>query len=131
LPHKDVEILSENNDLLKEMGFEIENFGGNTFMVISVPSYIVKEDLQKVISGLIDDLDDNAKKGDYQRRKERALTYMACRSAVKFGDKLSTEEQKSLVKKLMTLAQPYTCPHGRPTMINMSFAELNKRFGRI
>jgi DNA mismatch repair protein MutL len=130
LSHKDVQVLNDNRELLAEMGFEIENFGGNTFSVLSVPSYVVKEDLQKVIAGLVDDMNDQAVKGDYQKRKERALVYMACRSAVKFGDRLSAEEQQGLVKKLQTLALPYTCPHGRPTMITMSFQELEKRFGR-
>ena len=88
------------------------------------------QDLQKTLLGLIDDLKNQTTKGDFQSRKERALTFMACRSAVKFGDPLSAEEQKALVKKLQTLALPYTCPHGRPTMIELTFDELKKRFGR-
>jgi DNA mismatch repair protein MutL len=131
LSHKDVAVLKDNMELLETMGFEIENFGGNTFSVLAVPSYISKENLEKVIAGLIDDLNDQAAKGDFQKRKERALTYMACRSAVKFGDKLSPEEQRALLKKLQTLEKPYTCPHGRPTMITLSFNELEKRFGRL
>jgi DNA mismatch repair protein MutL len=130
LSHKEVAVLNENMEILKGMGFEIEPFGGNTFSVHAVPSFIVKQDLRAVILGLIDDIENNASKGDFTDRKERALTYMACRSAVKFGDKLSVEEQKALLKKLQTLAKPYTCPHGRPTMVTMTFDELLKRFGR-
>lgn len=130
LSHREVPILQENMELLTGLGFEIEPFGGNTFVVHAVPSFIVKEDLQKTILGLIDDFENNAAKGDFNARKERALTYMACRSAVKFGDKLSAEEQKSLLKNLQAEALPYTCPHGRPTIITMTFDELEKRFGR-
>jgi len=130
LSHKEVAVLNENIEILKGMGFEIEPFGGNTFSVHAVPAFIVKQDLRAVILGLIDDIDNNASKGDFTNRKERALIFMACRSAVKFGDKLSAEEQKALLKKLQTLAKPYTCPHGRPTMVTMSFEELERRFGR-
>jgi len=130
MSHADIAILENNLGLLSGMGFEIEPFGGNTFSVNAVPSFIVKEDIEKVVFGLIDDLRDNASKGDFQQRKEKALRYMACRSAVKFGDPLSTQEQHALIKKLQQIDQPYTCPHGRPTMINMSSDELLKRFGR-
>jgi len=130
LNHREVPVLEENMEILAGMGFEIEPFGGNTFSIQAVPTFIVKQDLGKTIRGLIDDFENNSVKGDFQQRKERALTYMACRSAVKFGDKLSPEEQKSLLKKLQAEALPYTCPHGRPTMVTMTFDELEKRFGR-
>jgi DNA mismatch repair protein MutL len=128
--HKEVAILKANLEILQSIGFEIEHFGGNTFSVHAVPAFIVKQDLRAVIMGLIDDIANYAVKGDFTDRKERALIYMSCRSAVKFGDKLSMEEQKALLKKLQTLAKPYTCPHGRPTMITMTFEELERRFGR-
>lgn len=130
LSHQEVAVLKENLQILQNMGFELQEFGGNTFSIYAVPTFIAKEDLQKTILGLIDDFKNQAQKGDFQNRKEKALTYMACRSAVKFGDKLSSQEQQALVEKLLTLDLPYTCPHGRPTMITMSFEELERRFGR-
>jgi DNA mismatch repair protein MutL len=126
----EINILNDNIDLIRSLGFEVDNFGGNTFMVQAVPGYMSGQDTQRVLRGLIDDLSNQSIKGDYQSRKEKALTYMACRSAVKFGDKLSGEEQRQLMKDLQALDLPYTCPHGRPTMIKMSFEELEKRFGR-
>lgn len=123
-------LLSENTDILKEMGFEIEPFGGNTFSVFAVPAYLVKEDIAATVRGIIDDINNRAVKGDLQSRKEKALTYAACRSAVKFGDPLSMEEMESLVKKLRAAKLPYTCPHGRPTMISLSKENLEKKFGR-
>jgi DNA mismatch repair protein MutL len=130
LSHQEAALLEEHKDLLAEMGFEIEPFGGGTFSVFAVPGYLVKEDIKGTVMGLIDDISNNAVKGDIQTRKERALTYAACRSAVKFGDPLSKEEMESLCKKLQELDLPYTCPHGRPTMIKMTPAELEKKFGR-
>jgi len=130
LSHQEAVLLEENKELLSEMGFEIEPFGGNTFSVFAVPSYIVNEDIQSTVMGIIDDVNNNATKGDFQSRKEVALTYAACRSAVKFGDPLSMEEMKKLCERLQELDLPYTCPHGRPTMVTMTFDELEKRFGR-
>lgn len=127
---KEVALIAENLDFLKQLGFELEPFGGKTFSVFAVPSYLVKQDIAVTLRGLLDDFAEGVSKGDFQKRKERALTYMACRSAVKFGDPLSREEQVALVKKLQTIPLAYTCPHGRPTMIVMTFGELERKFGR-
>jgi len=130
MSHQEAALLEEQKDLLGEMGFELEHFGGSTFSVFAVPGYLVKEDIRATVMGIIDDVSNNAVKGDLQSRKEKALTYAACRSAVKFGDKLAEEEQKQLCKRLLEMELPYTCPHGRPTMIKMSSDDLEKRFGR-
>jgi len=130
LSHKELLVLEQHGEMLRSMGFELEPFGGNTIAVNAVPSYAAKLDLQPLIQGLLDDMEQLATKGDFTLRKEKALIYMACRSAVKFGDVLGMEEQKELLKKLQKLALPYTCPHGRPTMITLTSEELIKRFGR-
>lgn len=126
----EINVLESNAELFSGMGFEIEPFGGSTYAIYGVPSSLVQEDPAALVRGIIDDLENNAVKGDLQQRKERALTYAACRSAVKFGDPLSMEEMKALCKRLMELDLPYTCPHGRPTMVTMTFDELEKKFGR-
>jgi DNA mismatch repair protein MutL len=130
LSHRELALLEQYGQILQTMGFELEPFGGNTIAVNAVPSYAAKLDIQPLIQGLLDDMDHQSTKGDFTLRKERALIYMACRSAVKFGDVLALEEQKELLKKLQRLALPYTCPHGRPTMITLTSDELIKRFGR-
>jgi len=130
LSHRELALLEQYGEILRTMGFELEPFGGNTIAVNAVPSYAAKLDLQPLIQGLLDDMDHQSSKGDFTMRKERALIYMACRSAVKFGDPLAPEEQTELLKKLQALALPYTCPHGRPTMITLTSDELIKRFGR-
>ncbi len=130
LSYSEKEKLLMNLDLLKKLGFEIESFGGNTFSIHAVPAEMAKLDLQKVFHGLLDELSKDNGKASLESLRERSLTYLACRSAVKFGDPLGMQEQVALIKKLMTLELPYTCPHGRPTMVTMSLEELKKRFGR-
>ena len=65
-----------------------------------------------------------------QGRIEEMLTYMSCRSAIKFGQSLSLQEMQVLINQTQKLKRPYTCPHGRPTMISLSLSELEKMFGR-
>jgi len=129
LSPREISILQEKEEFLKSLGFEMEAFGGKTYVVHAVPASLQKQDLHKTILGFLDQLDNDSGK-PLEELKERSLTYLACRSAVKFGDKLAPEEQLALVKKLQTLDLPYTCPHGRPTMVILSAAELKKRFGR-
>jgi DNA mismatch repair protein MutL len=118
------------------VGLKLEHFGGNTFAISEVPSFLVKTNLEKLLLGLIDDLRNTegnlqGHKGDLFARKEKILTYMACRSAVKFGDPLSREEMVALVEQLeRTTFGNATCPHGRPIMVILENSELWSRFGR-
>lgn len=129
-------VLDANKTELDAVGLKLEHFGGNTFAISEVPSFLTKTNLEKLLIGLIDDLrntdgDMRGHKGDLYSRKEKILTYMACRSAVKFGDALSREEMVALVEELaQTTFGRATCPHGRPIMIVLESTELWSRFGR-
>jgi len=145
----DVAVLDANKEVLDEVGIKLEHFGGSTFSIHEVPAYLVKTNLERVLIGLIDDLrnlssadrsgagteqtsdDLKAHRGDLFSRKEKALTYLACRSAVKFGDPLSHEEIAALIEQLnQTRLGRTTCPHGRPIMIVLEESELWSRLGR-
>ncbi|MBT6068336.1 DNA mismatch repair endonuclease MutL [Candidatus Peregrinibacteria bacterium] len=126
----EAELLKQNSADLKSIGFEIEPFGGNTFQVHAVPTAFTKADIQKIVLEVIDDL----KTGDPKRIKDKqheAICYMACRGAIKFGDKLTHEEMVALIRQMDEQDQISTCPHGRPTTLRLTFSELEKRFGRI
>ncbi|MDP4008788.1 MAG: DNA mismatch repair endonuclease MutL [Candidatus Peregrinibacteria bacterium] len=125
----EVQLLEQNLDMLSGIGFEIEPFGGNIFHVHAVPTALIKSDIQKVILEVIDDLKNNDPK-KLKEPQHAAICYMACRGAIKFGDPLTPEEMISLIRQMDEQDQKYTCPHGRPTMLNLTFAELEKRFGR-
>jgi len=128
--------LDAHKSELDAVGLKLEHFGGNTFAISEVPSFLTKTNLEKLLMGLVDDLrttdgDLKGHKGDLYGRKEKILTYMACRSAVKFGDPLSREEMIALVEELSrTSMGKMTCPHGRPIMILLEASELWSRFGR-
>lgn len=130
LSSDEVLLLNEHMAVFKGLGFEIEPFGGNTFVIQAVPTCLVREDIDEVIKGVLDDLSEGKKPSNMQGHVEEILTYMSCRSAIKFGQKLDLPEMEALIKQMNTLERPYTCPHGRPTMVSLTLDELGKMFGR-
>ncbi len=130
LTHDESQIIEENNEFFQELGFGIEHFGGKTFVVNEVPTCLAKEDLDEVLRGVLDDILAHKGPSKFQGKKEEMITYLSCRSAIKFGQKLEIVEMQSLIDQMKKLVRPYTCPHGRPTMISLTLDELGKMFGR-
>ena len=130
LSSDEIVLLEDKKDVFENLGFEIDEFGGNTFSVTAVPSCLAKQNPEEVIKEVLDDIKENKDPNNTRSKVEEVLTYMACRSAIKFGQKLTLEEIQSLVAQTEKLKRPFTCPHGRPTMISLSLGELEKMFGR-
>jgi DNA mismatch repair protein MutL len=130
LDYREKAVLEENLDLLASLGFELSPFGGNTFTVDSIPDFMVKEDLEQVMKGFIDDLLNEQAPREAARRREHILHTLACRAAAKFGRRLSQREQQNLIQELLDTEGSCACAHGRPTMIRLSFNELEQKFGR-
>ncbi len=128
--HSEYQLIEENIEVFKNLGFEIEPFGGKTFIVQSVPTFLAKENIDEVINGVLDDIINEKTPNKFQGRKDEIINYMACRSAIKFGKKLTQPEMQELISQLDKLKRPYTCPHGRPTMVSLTLSELEKMFGR-
>ena len=120
----------DNFDLFFKVGFEIEEFGGNEFKINAVPSNLYGLEGRDMIMGFIGDLINNS---GYMSNEifVRKLASMACKAAIKGNTKITFEEADALIEQLLKLDNPYTCPHGRPTIISISEAELEKKFKRI
>lgn len=130
LSRDEIQLLEANLEVFDELGFEIEPFGGDSYVINAVPGFFSKEDIDVVIRGVLDDIANSKGPSRFQGKIEEILTYMSCRSAIKFGQKLSIDEMQSLIKQMDGLERPYTCPHGRPTMVSLDMSELGKMFGR-
>lgn len=130
LSNEEVTMIKDNMDIFQGLGFEIEPFGGNTFVIHAVPVFLAKENMEEVIKGVLDDILNQKNTSKMHGRREEMLTYMSCRSAIKFGQALSLIEMQSLIMQMEKLQRPYTCPHGRPTMVSLTMDELGKMFGR-
>lgn len=126
----DMEILKIHNEILHEAGFEIESFGGQTCALYAVPNGIKLEDAREIVLGVLDDLREEGYIHEVQKREEKVLEIVACRGAVKFGQTLTREEQIALIQQLKEVEEKYACPHGRPTMVRLSYDELERKFGR-
>jgi len=123
-------LLKEEIIHLIKLGFEIEEFGRNTFIVKAVPSLLSRRGDQAVILATIDELSEVNFKKSPDEILEELIKLLACHSAIRAGDKLQPDEMKELFTQLSRTRLPYTCPHGRPTMIKITRAELEARFKR-
>ncbi len=128
--HDEMQLVEDNKGTFEGLGFEIEPFGGNTYVLNAVPGFMAKEDLNGVIKGVLDDIVNKSTPSKLQGKVEDIINYMACRSAIKFGQKLDLSEMQALIQQMDNLKRPYTCPHGRPTMVSLTLDELGKMFGR-
>ena len=124
-------LLAENMDVFTRVGFEIEHFEGNDYALRAVPSMLEGIADKELFTEMLDDLDADMKSGRYAESLDLKIATMACKAAVKGRQKLSGQEAEALLDELLSLDNPYNCPHGRPTMIVMSQYEIEKKFKRI
>jgi len=122
--------LRKHLDLLHTMGFGISEFGSHTFVVDAVPAALPNVPVESVFIATLACLEQAGARGAKGRWREEAVAQAACKAAVKARDTLQLEEIERLVADLAQTEMPYTCPHGRPTLILTTFKELNRRFGR-
>ena len=123
-------LVFEYRSYFKELGFEIEDFGGSSVAVRSMPVDLYGCDEKELFTDILDELSENEAKGTPAVILHK-LASMACKSAVKGNNKLDQKEMETLLEELFTLDNPYHCPHGRPTIISMSKYEIEKKFKRI
>jgi len=129
LSHKEKDIVKENTDLFKKAGFIFEEFGENTIRLIGVPSLCMDLDTKELFLQLLDEIDTVAITAT-QEKEDKFISTVACKAAVKANMNLNKEEVENLMKQLLVLPNPFTCPHGRPTAIKMSRYEIERKFSR-
>ena len=117
-------------DSFAKLGFEIEALGGREIAVSGIPDNLFGLDQQSLFLEMLDELAEDKSRMP-NRTLEAKVAMMSCKAAVKGNQKLSFAEAEALLKELLPLENPYACPHGRPTMIRFSKAELEKKFKRI
>ena len=130
LTEREKEILQENKNLLNQFGFSVELIEPQTYALFSVPFIIKEPSNTKFFLDMLDLLGEISIENVYDT-KVLTIATMACKAAVKANDRLSIQEATAMIEKLLQLENPFTCPHGRPTIIEMTQYELEKRFKRI
>lgn len=123
-------ILKEYEETFRLLGFEIEAFGGSEYALRSVPVDLYGCGEKELFLEVLDELSEGPLRGNIKSVEEK-IASMSCKAAVKGNNRLSIQEADELIDELLTLENPYNCPHGRPTIISMSRTELEKKFKRI
>ncbi|ROR29379.1 DNA mismatch repair protein MutL [Mobilisporobacter senegalensis] len=130
LSMREEEALKKHLESLNQLGFEIEAFGGKEYSVRAVPADLFGIAEKELLIELIDTLVEEIQSENPDIILEKVAS-MSCKAAVKGNNKLSFKEAESLIDQLLTLENPYHCPHGRPTIVSMSKYEIEKKFKRI
>ncbi len=123
--------LEENMEYFTRLGFEISDMGDNSYSVNAIPSNLFSLNQVDLLVEIIDDLSDELKSGLASQTILDKVASMSCKAAVKGNTRLTFEEANALIDELLTLDNPYACPHGRPTIISMSKYEIEKKFKRV
>jgi DNA mismatch repair protein MutL len=131
LPPRDAQFLREQLATLTRLGVGLSEFGERTFLLDALPPFVKATDARRFVLEVIDELKAAGQAVNSWRLGEQTVAKTVCRHAVKANDPLSGRELEKLVDDLRHCAMPYTCPHGRPTLIEMNFRELEKKFGRV
>jgi DNA mismatch repair protein MutL len=124
------ELAEDGIPLLSAMGFEIEHFGGNTFVVRSAPEYLDYRDVGATVMGFVETLEENPDTHAVDFI-DRAIKQMACKSSVRSGDGLSKEEVEKLLEDWEKTPDRFSCPHGRPVAFFLSRKDIEKQFKRL
>ncbi|WP_317853976.1 DNA mismatch repair endonuclease MutL [Chakrabartyella piscis] len=130
LTESEIAVMKENKDLLQEFGFEVEQFTEKVYALQSVPYMFHEPSGVGFFTEILDELAEQKVHSVYEQ-KYMSVATMACKAAVKGHDSLSYQEAEALIGQLLKLENPFSCPHGRPTIIEMTKYELEKKFKRI
>ncbi len=129
LSTREMGIFRDNKEMFNKAGFEVEEFGDNTVKLTGVPEFCLDFDTQEIFLETLDEINTVARTAK-QEIEDKFLATVACKAAVKAHMALSKEEVDSLMEQLLRLPNPFTCPHGRPTVIKMSKNDIEKKFSR-
>ncbi len=127
LDPRQTELLESQGALISSLGFSVEPFGGTSYILRGVPSLLSGGDPGQALVDVLDSMDEG---GGFESWEERAAYSVACHGAIRASKTLSQQEMSELTRQLELCRQPHTCPHGRPTMIHLTSARLEREFGR-
>ena len=126
LTHKEMDIAKENMEMFEQAGFSLEEFGENTIKLMGVPTVCIDLDTKELFLETLDEINTVARTAK-QEKEEKFIATVACKAAVKANMALDEKEVEVLMDKLLELPNPFTCPHGRPTVIKMSKYDINRK----
>jgi DNA mismatch repair protein MutL len=130
LTPRDFDLVSRHLETLERLGFSAEPFGGNTLKLDALPSFLKRDDPADFLHEVIREIRVASERMSSLRLGEDLIATTVCRAAVKANDTLREPELRRLLEDLLACDMPYCCPHGRPTLIQIGYTELERKFGR-
>ena len=130
LDANEIRMLEKHKKQIEQMGYEVESFGGKEYMISAIPANLFHVDMKDLFIEMLDDFSNLSGRETPELILEKVAS-MSCKAAVKGNQSLSFSEFDTLVEELLTLENPYNCPHGRPTIVSMTKYEIEKKFKRI
>jgi len=130
LPPRDFDLISRNLETLNKLGLSAEPFGGNTLKIDALPVFLKSDDPESFLNDVINEIRSSSDRMSALRLGEDMIATTVCRHAVKANDPLHEKELQKLLEDLLVCDMAYCCPHGRPTLIQINYAELERKFGR-
>jgi DNA mismatch repair protein MutL len=131
LPPHQAALLEKMMPELNKNGFHVEHFGGNSVLIRSVPAVARDSDCQKLLSEILEGLEQEERTLDVDRIRDRIAVGTACRAAIKINMPLTMEKMQWLLDELAQTRIPTNCPHGRPIILRFTLYEIERNFGRI
>ena len=130
LSAREAAVVGKRLDYLRKAGFELEGFGGNTYVMRGAPASVKSQDAETVLRDMIQELVEITVQKHLLVRPDQVLITASCKMAVKAGEQLTLDEMNRLISDLLQCENPFTCPHGRPIIVSLSNWELDRKFKR-
>jgi DNA mismatch repair protein MutL len=130
LSHREQAVLEDHLDMLRQYGLELEHFGATTYLLKAVPALLARADYKKLLYDVIDQLAEAGETVTLEQQFNEVLILMACHAAIRAHQPLQPSQIRALLQQMDEAAMPYTCPHGRPTIIKIHVHDLEKKFSR-
>ncbi len=128
---REAELVAQNEELFKTIGFELEPFGADAVIIRSIASVAVRGRVEEVFRDALDELVTHAGAARFEQRRQAMMTSVACHTAIKAGMELHDDECARLLRDLLATDSPFICPHGQPIIVSISHLELDRKFERI
>ena len=130
LPKNEYLIIKENNNILEDMGIELEEFGVSSFRVLSHPTWFTEGKEEEIMKGIIELIISREKDFSLEKFRDSLAKMVSCKMSIKANTYIDKPSMESLINDLRKCKNPYNCPHGRPAIIHFSIYELEKMFKR-
>ena len=131
LPNNEFIKVKENIDILDSLNIKVEEFGSNSYRILSHPTWFTKGREKEIISKIFEDITNKGKEFSLAKFNDNLAKLVSCKMSIKANTRITKEAQEEIINKLRKCNNPFNCPHGRPTIIHFTTYEIERMFKRV